>query len=91
MGRKRDGYCIRDGVCIRVQQVPFAIVRQSREHRSGSAFYQRLKEWTVDCTFLPPLAIALSGEALEWLTVFGYVGLAAIACWGVLFSPIDRQ
>ena len=44
-----------------------------------------------DCTFLPPLAIALSGEALEWLTVIGYVGLAAIACWGVLFSPIDKQ
>ncbi|MEM1425081.1 MAG: hypothetical protein AAGF75_00805 [Cyanobacteria bacterium P01_H01_bin.130] len=44
-----------------------------------------------DCIFFAPPAIALSGEALEWLTVFGYVGLAAIACWGVLFSPIDKQ
>ncbi|MGD1852439.1 MAG: hypothetical protein ACFCBU_18275 [Cyanophyceae cyanobacterium] len=37
------------------------------------------------------LAIALSGEALEWLTVFGYVALAAIACWGAMFSPINRK
>ncbi|MEM9771537.1 MAG: hypothetical protein AAF889_08080 [Cyanobacteria bacterium P01_D01_bin.73] len=37
------------------------------------------------------LAIAISGEALEWLTVFGYVGLAAIACWGVMFSPTNRK
>ncbi|MEM9246506.1 MAG: hypothetical protein AAGA67_12315 [Cyanobacteria bacterium P01_F01_bin.153] len=40
------------------------------------------------CNFL---AIALSGEALEWLTVFGYVALAAIACWGAMFSPIKRK
>ena len=38
-----------------------------------------------------PVAIALSGELLEWLTVFGYVGLAAIACWGVMFAPIRKK
>ena len=44
--------------------------------------------------YFPPSfygAIALSGEALEWLTVLGYVGLAAIACWGVMFAPIRKD
>lgn len=36
-------------------------------------------------------AIALSGDTLEWLTVFGYVGLAVIACWGVMFAPIRKD